>query len=319
MKSIVILTILLSTNFLFAGQKELSPTLVLDSVVNDTQLKEDESIVHFTFKGIYDNNQRYVLDYSIDGKVMQLQMDESFSIALPVNSGKHRYQFYVSGHSAEFEEITLNNLAAEGQKQHYYSIHLVIAGRMITVEKPVLYFYPTERTEISMHLNVNGELTFTYPKYENGWNFQADSDGTLSMNGEHYRYLFWESTYKMQHVFEKNEAGFCVAKENVLTFLEDKLTEIGMSGEEKADFITYWAPRMLGNNYALIRFVQNEACNEFAELDISPAPDHINRFYIVWSASSFALKMTSQDLTPLNRDGFAVLEWGGQELPLQLF
>lgn len=322
MKLIAILTILMSCNLLFAsneGKKELLPTIMLDSVKSDYKLAENESVVHFTFKGVRDRTQVYVLDYSIDGKVMQSKLNEKFSITLPVNTGEHRYQFYISGDYAEFEEVTLNNLVATGQKHQFYSINLVVAGKMISVEKPVLYFYPVQPTQVSLQLNVNGELTFTYPKYENGWNFQADPNGNLTMNGESYRYLFWESNYKVQSGFEKNEDGFCVAKEDVVSFLDEKLTEIGMNGVEKADFITFWAPRMLENNFALIRFMQNEACDEFAELDISPKPDHVNRFYVVWSSSSSELNLNPQTLTPLKRDGFTVLEWGGQELPLQLF
>lgn len=47
------------------------------------------------------------------------------------------------------------------------------------VRKPVIYLYPEETTEVSVLLDFNGELTTTYPAYDNGWRVVAEPDGTL--------------------------------------------------------------------------------------------------------------------------------------------
>lgn len=301
------------------GIKESLPSFEKDSIVNDSKLKKDQSVFHFQFKGVYDVSQTYILDYSVDGVVFKDTLRRNFSIKIPTKYGKHQFQFYLHNDNIDYEEVYSGNLLGEVQKHHYFSVNLRDAGGMIMVDKPVIYCYPTEKTEISIKLKVNGNLTFTYPDYKNAWNFTADENGKIEMNGTSYNYLFWESSYKMTTSNENNTNGFCVAKEDVLSFLEDKLTEVGFTSIEKADFITFWGPKLIQNNYSVIRFMENEACNEFAKLDISPKPDHINRFYIVWSGSNELVELTPQKLTPMNRDGFTVFEWGGQELPIYLF
>ncbi len=50
----------------------------------------------------------------------------------------------------------------------------------VRTEKPVIYLYPTEETEVSVKLNLDGDLTCTYPAYNNGWSVTATPDGTLT-------------------------------------------------------------------------------------------------------------------------------------------
>jgi hypothetical protein len=47
-------------------------------------------------------------------------------------------------------------------------------------DKPVIYLYPQETTEIRVKLDYDGILTCTYPRYENGWTVTAQPDGTLT-------------------------------------------------------------------------------------------------------------------------------------------
>ena len=46
-------------------------------------------------------------------------------------------------------------------------------------EKPVIYLYPEDITEVSVQLEYSGELTCSYPQYQNGWNVTAYTDGKL--------------------------------------------------------------------------------------------------------------------------------------------
>lgn len=321
MKLIALVVVLFSLPVIHAeeGIRKLLNEIKLDSVVRDRVLKKDQSVYHFQFKGTLDKTQTFVLDYSIDGKEFKHTLDNKLSFAIPLTYGKHKFQFYCHNESTDYEEIYTGDLESEALNHYYYSVTLVEAGEMIMVDKPVIYCYPLEKIDISIKLKVNGNLTFTYPEYKDSWNFTADETGKIELNGQSYNYLFWESSYRMAASLEQTKNGFCVAREDVLSFLEEKLTLIGFTSIEKADFITYWGPRMIQHKFATVRFMENEACNEFAELEISPKPDHVNRFYMFWSPSNSEIELIPQALTPINREGFTILEWGGQELPFYLF
>lgn len=38
-----------------------------------------------------------------------------------------------------------------------------------TAAKPVIYLYPEEETQVTVQLDYAGELTCTYPAYQDGW------------------------------------------------------------------------------------------------------------------------------------------------------
>jgi hypothetical protein len=118
--------------------------------------------------------------------------------------------------------------------------------------------------------------------------------------------------------------GFIVDKENTVSFLEERLTEFGLNDKEKADFVTFWGPQLMKNEHSFVHFVTNEDCNQFAELEITPKPDHIYRLYILITPISEinAHNFTEQILTKIDRTGFTVIEWGGtnfsnSQLPTQ--
>ena len=46
--------------------------------------------------------------------------------------------------------------------------------------KPVIYLYPEEETQVTVKLDYAGELTCTYPAYDDGWAVTAQPDGTLT-------------------------------------------------------------------------------------------------------------------------------------------
>ena len=59
-----------------------------------------------------------------------------------------------------------------------------------TAAKPVIYLYPEEETQVTVQLDYAGELTCTYPAYQDGWTVTASPDGTLTDNQGHtYNYL----------------------------------------------------------------------------------------------------------------------------------
>ena len=136
-----------------------------------------------------------------------------------------------------------------------------------TAAKPVIYLYPEEVTEVLAQLDYNGELTVTYPAYEDGWAVTAHPDGTLvDAEGKEYSYLFWEGSSDTEYDFSE---GFCVAGKDTAAFLQGTLAEIGLTPREYNEFIVYWLPRMQGNAYNLISF-QSDRYTETARLTIEP-------------------------------------------------
>ena len=122
----------------------------------------------------------------------------------------------------------------------------------VCVEKPVIYLYPEQETEVEVQLDYDGTLVCTYPEYDNGWSVVAQPDGTLcDESGRTYSYLFWEGNTDTTYDFSK---GFVVKGSETAEFLEEKLPEIGLNAKETNEFIVYWLPRMQDNPYNLITF-----------------------------------------------------------------
>ncbi len=177
--------------------------------------------------------------------------------------------------------------------------------------KPVIYLYPEETTEVSVNLKLDGELTCTYPKYNNGWNVTASPDGTLTdEKGMQYNYLYWEGKTFAQYDFSK---GFCVKGEDTAEFLEYALAELGLTRREANEFIVFWLPMMQENNYNIISF-QTEAYTSSARLEVTPTPDSIIRVFMAYKSSDEYVDIEEQELTAPKREGFTVVEWGGTEV-----
>ena len=177
--------------------------------------------------------------------------------------------------------------------------------------KPVIYLYPEEETEVSVTLDYDGELTATYPAYENGWQVTALPDGTLlDKDGNEYSYLFWEGVSDTEYDFSK---GFCVAGEDTADFLRETLAAIGLTPREYNEFIVYWLPQMQGNPYNLISF-QTRRYTDAARLSIDPEPDSLLRVFMAWQLLDAPCEVEPQTFPPFQREGFTVVEWGGTKV-----
>ena len=180
------------------------------------------------------------------------------------------------------------------------------------VEKPVLYLYPTEDTEVSVKLDYDGKFAATYPEYNNGWNVIASPDGTLtSLDGKREYYcLFWEAENGFEYDLSR---GFVVAGKDTEKFLEESLASLGLTDKEANEFIIYWLPRMENNAYNLISF-QGQNYTDAARLEITPTPDSVLRVFMVWQALDQPIEIEPQTLPTFKRTGFTVVEWGGSEV-----
>ena len=287
-----------------------NPFIMPDSSFADPSLDSNEVLLSFHFQSEKVSTSKKIL-YNIDGGETKTFYREENQLTMKSQAGQHSFKFYLdSEHSEEFVMIEV-----EGGNHHYFTIVFTSSERMIMSEKPVIYLYPEETTDVTVKVNPTGDFTFTYPEYNDGWEVQAHADGGLYIGEDRYNYLFWESVEKW-NANDENSSGFVIDGKNVTAFLEEKLTEAGLNSREKTDFITYWAPRIIGNDRVFINFIFNETCDRHATLDISPKPDNIYRIYMRWCAVPASFVTTSeQEIEKANREGFTVIEWGGQELP----
>lgn len=177
--------------------------------------------------------------------------------------------------------------------------------------KPVIYLYPEQETEVSVQLDYDGELTCTYPAYEDGWSVTAQPDGTLTDEaGKQYSYLFWEGETDIEYDMSR---GFVVKGSDTAEFLQEKLSYLGLTPREYNEFIVYWLPKMQDHPYNLIAF-QQEAYTDSAALTITPQPDSILRVFMAYQPLEQPVEIEEQVLAPFAREGFAVVEWGGTEI-----
>lgn len=181
-----------------------------------------------------------------------------------------------------------------------------------TMDKPVIYFYSEEELDVTVELEVQGDLTCTYPKYNNGWDIVVHPNQTLTNNADGllYRYLYWEASSTYEYNLDK---GFVVKGEDSAEFLRDKLSFLGLTLEEYNEFIIYWLPKMECNEYNLIHFSTTEY-EENAKLSISPEPDTLLRVFMVFKGLDEPIDIEEQVLEASVREGFTVVEWGGSEV-----
>lgn len=183
-----------------------------------------------------------------------------------------------------------------------------------TVDKPIIYLYPTEETEIFVKLLKDKNLTCSYPKYQDRWSILAQPNGDLkdlTTNRQLYS-LYYESKSTIDFKIEND--GFIVKGEDTAQFLEEKLAILGLTEREAEEFIIYWLPKLEANKYNYIRFATLDEINTNMPLEISPNPDTIIRVLMTFKGLESPIDVKEQELTTPERTGFVVVEWGGTEI-----
>ncbi|MDR0221899.1 MAG: hypothetical protein LBI54_10930 [Lachnospiraceae bacterium] len=181
--------------------------------------------------------------------------------------------------------------------------------------KPVLYLYPPTATDVAVTLAYQGRLTVTYPAYDNGWSVRAYPDGHLinKADGLEYSYLFWEGYPDEAEWWDLSE-GYCIAGVDTASFLQSKLSELGLTPREYNEFIVYWLPQMQDNPYNLVTF-QWEEYEALAPLTITPTPDSVLRVFMVFAPLEKPVEIKAPAERPaFARSGFTVVEWGATRI-----
>jgi len=235
-----------------------------------------------------------------------------------------------------FEEIITAKLVFKSQHHITIEFYATENIRIMLSAKPVIYLYSSSdgsRNDqlVNLKLNVHGKTTFTYPKLNECWSVKANQDGMLTDEaGNTYPYLFWEGEHEKQDFeFSKGsinnrvlENSYQIKTDTVVSFLEHQLNAIGLNSVEKTDFITYWGPRLVEKDYALIQFFFDEDYSRrIAELEVDPKPTASLRMYMMFSGADdyhFEVKTKAMERPSFKRTGFTLVEWGGTSVKSNL-
>jgi len=298
-----------------ARVKVFTPVVQFIKMEKDKDLTSKESVYHFKFSGIQQVTGQTTITYKIDGRnktVESLSIEATLDIK--TKPGNHSFEFYID---SSWNKIKTQKLEVEKQFRSHYSIACTRIRKKSEVPidevcKPVIYLYPEKEMDVEVKIDFEGEHPILYPEYNDGWKCTASPNGDLKIGESTYNYLFWEVGQPNHLSTADLSEGFIVKGENSISFLESKLNAAGFTSKEKADFITFWGPRIQKNELNFVRFEFNEVCDKFATLNVTPTPDAMYRLYIFFSPIDEAFEVKEQMIPKMNRDGFTVLEWGGQ-------
>lgn len=310
-KYLTLLLFITTLNFAFAESSRRATRVEKDTSYFLAELESNESIFKFSFSILYfaGDTSSQPVRYSIDGVEYEQLVPANTNLKISTTPGKHIFQIM---YSEDYEEVFTDSLDILAQHVDVYQVSLQMASIDVIYFKPVIYLYPEMETEVEVAVNIKGTKPFFYPEYNDGWKCTAKPNGELTIGDDTYNYLFWEADGKDQLNSENINEGFYVKGSNAVTFLEDKLTTAGFTSKEKADFITFWGPKIQSNSHNFIRFEFNDVCDKFADLNITPNPDNIYRIYILIAPLTEEIIVNPQEIIQMNREGFTVIEWGGQ-------
>ena len=248
-----------------------------------------------------------------------VRTDDRGNFTVTLKSTDEAVYFY----KENWSEVVLENYEFKDQHRIEIVVYLYQPEKPQSVRKPVIYFYSDKDMPVSVQLKPKGNFTFSYPRYDNGWEIEVKANGGCEVAGKMYPYLFWEGeSYNIKFQTKQNKLpGYLIASMDVISFLEEKLTVLGLNQKEQTDFITYWGPLLSKKKYALIQFIVDDQYeSQIASLNITPEPDHVRRVYLICSGlddRNVGMEIVPQELNSFERNGFTVVEWGGSILDFE--
>lgn len=214
-------------------------------------------------------------------------------------------------------------------------------GNGAIYRKPAVYLYTKTPLKVNIKLDKSVLISYDAPKYaqNKGWNVLAYPDGKIkdlqpqytncktydkkklgleyakkACLANNYPYVFWEGKMTKKPI-PASKYGWIVKQNDLQSFLNKKLDYIGFNKAEKDEFVRFWVKWLSneGYNRYFIYFLQTQAVNELAPMQVTPKPTSVNRIYMV--AKPVTKKTGSvpapQKLEKFKRNGFTLVEWGG--------
>ena len=152
----------------------------------------------------------------------------------------------------------------------------------IRVENPVTSLYPKTRTEVTISVKFKGKMLTTFPKLIGKWDLTAYPDGKIFDKGSNrfYNSLFWDGTLFLPQEHYSFKNGLILLKENLPSFLIEKLELLELNQFETHDFIEFWLPLVEQTERNCIRFLTNSDYDVFSQNSVDPAPDNTIRVFM---------------------------------------
>ena len=225
--------------------------------------------------------------------------DGVYSLSLPVGT----YTISVERSMWEYADPVEGVVVVAGQET---VVDLTLISEAM-VDKPNLYLYPTETTDVSVRLGLNSgcEVTQSIPEYGGGWDVTVEPSGLID---DEYTYLFYEAEIPRAYPMR---SGWSVPVEGLATFFDETLNAYGFTEAETADFLDFWLLHLPpAQSYAVYPLTEPAGLDSLVELAISPAPDVLFRLWLVIAPNETPPELPPPVIEPVERNGFSAVEWG---------
>ncbi len=192
--------------------------------------------------------------------------------------------------------------------------------------KPAINLYPEKETLVNVKVAIpQGFLTYTDPLYPtNGWTVFAKPNGQLRYLGNNFSdsrgkinytngifpYLYYEGKMADSAV-TKPEEGFVSSYEDLDSFFDSMLPQLGLNSNESKEFKDYWLKALPKASYYFIGVIPQEQLNANEPLTIKPKEDTMIRVRLYFEALDQMQSVKEPELQRPIRNGFTVVDWGG--------
>ena len=237
-----------------------------------------------------------------------------YSMVIPIT--ENLIYYYFPGTS----EIVLANFEFKNQHELELDFYTVKNEQIMVVDKPVIYLYSTQPTNVNLSIDFKGDLTFMYPRYDNGWQVNVSKKGIQNQADQKiYPYLFWEGILSELGFVTTSTGmeGYFIQTDSTISFLENTLTQLGLNQTEMTDFITFWDHKLKNIDTQPSNFWWMKLTRMKLQELMSILPQIPCRIYLLFQGSEIELKqnfLTAPVLKPFDRKGFTLVEWGGSEI-----
>jgi hypothetical protein len=195
---------------------------------------------------------------------------------------------------------------------------------------PAVWLYPQKECDVEVGLKFHGKgfMTMSAPAYNDKWRIHVDPNVAYGKYSETYGggqpYLYLDYDGFRDGPFQR-EAGWCIAKEDLLRWQRGMLHELGFTETEIDDVNYAYGRLLLARNYPESFFAiypqEQKIVDKSVSLDISPKPDTLYRLWFYFVPVNAKLNLPAPNIKPVKRQGFTAVELGflsDREIPKSL-
>jgi hypothetical protein len=150
----------------------------------------------------------------------------------------------------------------------------------VGIGKPILYVHGPVGTpvRISLRFQAESHLLAASPAHGRGWELTVDAQGLNSASGR-YSSVFYD--LRTHSKLLSADSAFCVAKDDLLTSLENYLRNRGFEDREVSDFHDSWDGRFPPAARYCVYPQEGAVVDQVAELVVEPKPTSVIRVWFL--------------------------------------